>query len=44
MSEKLRELNLISWPIYAFNACTHFCVQVLMLNNLRSYFYRKALK
>ena len=44
MSEKLRELNLISLRVHAFNACTRFCVQVLMPNSVRSYFYRKALR
>lgn len=44
MSGKLRELGLISWPTYAFNAAVRFCVQVLMPNSVRSYFYRKALR
>ena len=44
ISQKLRELNLISWPIHVFNACTRFGVQVLMPNGLRSWFYRRALR
>jgi len=44
MSQKLRELNLISWPVHTFNALVRFCVQVLMPNTVRSYFYRKALR
>ncbi len=44
MSEKLHELNLISLPMHAFNTCIRFCVQVLMPNSVRSYFYRKALR
>ncbi len=44
MSEKLRELKLISFTTHAFNACIRFCVQVLMPNSVRSYFYRKALR
>ena len=44
MSKKLCELNLISLPVHAFNACTRFCVQVLMPTSVRSYFYRKALR
>lgn len=44
MSKKLRELHLIPRTTHAFNACIRFCVQVLMPNNVRSYFYRKALR
>ena len=44
MSEKLRELKLIPLTTHAFNACIRFCVQVLMPNSVRSYFYRKALR
>ena len=44
MSQKLRELQLIPFTTHAFNVCIRFCVQVLMPNWLRSYFYRKALR
>ena len=44
MSGKLCELKLIPLTTHAFNACMRFCVQVLMPNNVRSYFYRKALR
>ena len=44
ISNKLCELNLISWPIHAFNTGVRFGVQVLMPNSMRSYFYRKALR
>ncbi len=44
MSEKLCELKLIPLTTHAFNALVRFCVQVLMPNNVRSYFYRKALR
>ena len=44
MSGKLHELHLISWPVHVFNTCIRFCVQVLMPNGVRSYFYRKALR
>ncbi len=44
ISQKLREMGLISWPVHVFNATARFCVQVLMPNSVRSYFYRKALR
>ena len=44
MSKKLRELGLISLPIHLFNTAVRFCVQVLMPNTVRSYFYRKVLR
>lgn len=44
MSQKLRELGLISWPTHLFNTGVRFGVQVLMPNWLRSWFYRKALR
>ena len=44
ISQKLRELSLISWPTYAFNTCVRFGVQVLMPNTVRGWFYRKALR
>ncbi len=44
MSKKLRELHLIPLTTHSFNACIRFCVQVLMPNWLRSYFYRQALR
>ncbi len=44
MSKKLRELGLISLPTFLFNTCVRFCVQVLMPNSIRGYFYRKVLR
>lgn len=44
MSKKLRELGLISLPTFLFNTVVRFCVQVLMSNSVRSYFYRKVLR
>ena len=44
MSKKLRELGLISHPTHLFNISVRFCVQVLMPNRMRSYFYRKVLR
>lgn len=44
MSEKLHELGLISFPIYAFNTCIRFCVQVLMPNHIRGCFYKQVLR
>lgn len=44
MSSKLRKLGLISLPTHLFNACARFCVQVLMPNCVRSWFYRRALR
>ena len=44
MSKKLRELGLISWPVFYFNMAVRFFVQVLMPNSLRGYFYRKVLR
>ncbi len=44
MSKKLRELGLISLPTFLFNTAVRFCVQVLMPNCVRGYFYRKVLR
>ena len=44
LSQKLYELNLISLPMHLFNMIVRFCVQVLMPNSIRGYFYRKALR
>ena len=44
ISRKLLELGLISLPMHLFNACVRFCVQILMPNCVRSYFYRKVLR
>ena len=44
MSKKLRELGLISWPVFCFNTAVRFCVQVLMPNSVRGYFYKKVLR
>lgn len=44
ISSRLRELGLISYPRHLFNLGVRFCVQVLMPNWLRSYFYKKALR
>ena len=44
MSCKLRELGLISLPTHLFNIGVRFCVQVLMPNCVRSWFYRRALR
>lgn len=44
MSQKLRELGLISWPTQLYSGLVRFCVQVLMPNSVRSLFYRKALR
>lgn len=44
MSKKLYELGLISCPTHLFNASIRFCVQVLMPNSVRGYFYRKVLR
>ena len=44
MSEKLRELGIISLPTHFFNTAIRFGVQILMPNSVRSYFYRKALR
>lgn len=44
MSKKLRELRLISGPTHLFNTAVRFCVQVLMPNSIRGWFYRKALR
>lgn len=44
MSKKLYELGLISLPTHLFNMVVRFCVQVLMPNSVRSYFYRKFLR
>lgn len=44
MSRKLRELGLISWPMFIFNTGVRFVVQVLMPNDVRGYFYRKVLR
>jgi glycosyltransferase involved in cell wall biosynthesis len=44
MSKKLRELGLISHPTHLFNISVRFCVQVLMPNRMRGYFYKKVLR
>ena len=44
MSKKLRELGLISMPLHLFNTAVRFCVQVLMPNSVRGYFYKKVLR
>lgn len=44
MSKKLLELGLISWPVFCFNTVVRFCVQVLMPNCVRGYFYKKVLR
>lgn len=44
MSRKLRELGLISPFTHWFNAAVRFCVQVLMPNWFRGWFYRRALR
>ena len=44
MSKKLYELGLISCPTHLFNTAVRFCVQVLMPNSVRGYFYRKVLR
>ncbi len=44
MSQKLRELGLISWPTHLFNTLIRFGVQVLMPNRVRSFFYKRALR
>ena len=44
LSRKLKELGLITLPEHIFNACVRFCVQVLMPEQLRSFFYKKALR
>ena len=44
MSKKLRELGLISLPTFLFNTAVRFCVQVLMPNRVRGYFYKKVLR
>ena len=44
MSRKLRELGLISLSTHLFNAGIRFCVQVLMPNSIRGWFYQKALR
>lgn len=42
--DKMRELNLLSSWEYYYTLSIRFCVQVLMPNSMRSYFYRKALR
>lgn len=44
MSKKLRALGLINWPTHAFNTVVRFCVQVLMPNRVRGWFYRIVLR
>lgn len=44
ISRKLRELGLISLPTFLFNTTARFCVQVLMPNSVRSFFYKKVLR
>lgn len=44
ISNKLRELKLLSLPVQVYSMTIRFCVQVLMPNTLRGYFYRKALR
>lgn len=44
ISNKLRELGLISLPTQLWSGTVRFCVQILMPNWLRSYFYKKALR
>ena len=42
--DKMRELNLLSTWEYYYTLSIRFCVQVVMPNSVRSYFYRKALR
>ena len=42
--DKMRELNLLDIWEYYYTLSIRFCVQVLMPNWLRSYFYKKALR
>ena len=44
MSKKLYGLGLISLPVHLFNTAVRFCVQVLMPNKVRGYFYKKLLR
>lgn len=44
LSAQLRRLGLIGWGTYLFNLSVRFCVQVLMPNQLRKIFYKKALR
>ena len=44
ISKKLHELGLISLPTHLFNTCVRLCVQVLMPNSMRGYFYRNFLR
>ena len=44
ISSTLRELKLISYPRHLFNLGVRFCVQVLMPTQLRSMFYKRALR
>jgi len=44
MSKKMYELGLISLPTFLFNTSVRFCVQVLMPNSVRGWFYRKVLR
>lgn len=42
--DKMRELNLLDTWEYYYTLSVRFCVQVLMPNGVRSYFYKKALR
>ena len=44
MSKKLCELGIISMPTHLFNTAVRFCVQVLMPNSVRGWFYKKVLR
>ena len=44
ISRKLCELGLITLPTHIFNMAVRFCVQVLMPNRVRSWFYRRVLR
>ena len=44
LAGQLRRLGLIGWPTYFLNIGIRFCVQVLMSNTIRTYFYRYALR
>lgn len=44
IADKMLSLGLISLPVYLFNLSVRFCVQVLMPNQVRSIFYKKALR
>ncbi len=44
LQNELLHYDMISLPRYMFNIAVRFCVQVLMPNKLRGWFYRRALR